>query len=177
MFKSIIAKNEYALLGLIPCIAVILGLYIFGNAWISIILYHGSITAVQYAKGIKPARGDMGNIEWLSAGIIIILSALSGLLIYALCPYLFPLRFDGGLGFKLWVYGLDGLSWYLFIAYFVIVNSVSEEYFWRKFLVERVEKQILIDILFGIYHALVLVLFIDLIWAILISIVIIFVSY
>ncbi len=61
----------------------------------------------------------------------------------------------------------DAFSWPLFIAYFSLINPVIEEAFWRHLLTSPARGPALVDFIFGGFHLMILILFVDPFWLVL----------
>jgi membrane protease YdiL (CAAX protease family) len=60
--------------------------------------------------------------------------------------------------------GLEGGSWWAFVAWYVVANPLLEEIYWRGWLGSGSAAPVPNDVLFAGYHAVVLVLFIGWSW-------------
>jgi len=140
--------------------AVIVGMYLLRSAWAALLMYHlGIVLLIVYDGGVSGwKRLLLGRKPWpLFSAVIICL--LSGPLVLALWQFM-ALEAAVDPGEILVRYGLTGRSWVCFIIYFVVVNPVLEELFWRDYLRSGQRKPSLIDAAFSGYHVLVLTLFI-----------------
>ncbi len=136
-----------------PYIAVIVGMYWLGNAWISLLIYHLQIViySLLHGSGERKALLKGINIK-VMAGFLLPL-VLFGLLLYMLLG-----QIPGGkqnIGAYLQQYNLTGLWFALFIPYFCIVHPVLEELHWMRFRLST-KYHFIMYILFSGYHALVL---------------------
>jgi membrane protease YdiL (CAAX protease family) len=142
------------LYALVPYMAVGLGLLAFHNAWAAILLYHGAIAAVVIlSKRVVPfrqiIRGSGSALLIISAAI----GAMGGALIYLLWPLL---SVPPDINSYMQSIGLTNTSWPYFIAYYVLVNPILEEYYWRGFLGSSAKHPVINDFMFAGYHILVL---------------------
>ena len=91
------------------------------------------------------------NIKWIILSVF--LCGSSGIILYFLWPVFGIAKY---LPAQLQSLGLASFSWPVFIAYFSLVNSLIEEYFWRGFLGSNSKNLHISDPLYAGYHALVL---------------------
>ena len=152
------------LLGLIPYFAVLIGLYLFSNAFLTIILYHvlAIIAIIVFKKKYLIDYKIFQGWNNILGTITILFGLVSGIIIY----YLWDIVTKTGLDLQsqLSLFGLSGSVWIFFIIYLIIINPIVEEIFWRGFLSENNKKSIIFDILFAGYHVLVIIFFIKVIW-------------
>jgi membrane protease YdiL (CAAX protease family) len=148
----------------VPYIAVLLGLYVFKNAWLTLALYHAGIIL------ILAHEKQLGHIHTLFKGgtipMGILLSGfglIAGLLFYFLWP---TLGLQETLSNNMTSFQLTGISFYAWTLYFFLVNPFFEEIFWRGYLGSEKKWPVLNDFLFAGYHVLVLLFFIPLLWTI-----------
>lgn len=154
-----------ALALLFPYFAIILGLYVFRNAWLAFVIYHALIIIV---VKLVFKNGKSSNVSALIKGWnartalpMIIFGLAGGILMFALWPYLNV----EGLGQRLSRFGLSGVSLVLFVIYHSAINSWFEEYFWRGYLSD-INYPVIGDVFFAGYHVLVLVLFMTWQWVV-----------
>jgi hypothetical protein len=149
---------------LLPYVAVLIGLYILSSAWVALLIYHlGIVLLIVYDGRISSwKRLLLGIKPWLLFSALAV-CLLSGPLVFALWKFM-ALEATVDPGAILARYGLMDTSWVCFIIYFVVVNPVLEELFWRDYLRSPLCKLSLIDIAFAGYHILVLRLFIKWPW-------------
>lgn len=151
------------LLPTIPYAAVLIGMYALGSAFAAIGLYQlGMLTAVLILRRPKPDTGTHARNPWLYLSTLIFASG--GLIFYLLWPYLG--QDPAAIGTKLQSYGLSSQVWPFFAVYFCVVNSLTEELFWRGLLGDDSRTLRGNDLMFGGYHALVLLAFTAPIWVI-----------
>ncbi len=138
------------------------GMYILGNAWLAIGLYHaGVMCALKFGRG-GPKRCTKGMDKVGRLYLLTIVYAAGGVLLYVLWPYT---NIDSKTASEqLRNYGLNQQTWGYFFAYFCLVNPILEELFWRGYLGEDTRRPVMNDLFFAGYHALVLAAFADLIW-------------
>ncbi len=161
----------------VPYVAVVVGLYLLKNAWVSIALYHiviivglalsGNLRSIQKCfRGFRPAVAAASGLVCVLAGPLILL----------LWPHISPAS-TGGFANVLAGYGLTGPAWCLFMPYFVLVHPALEEIYWREWLDDGNAGISWMDGCFGGYHLLVLVLFIRIPWAVLSVMVLVVVAW
>jgi len=160
----------------IPYGAVLVGLYGFHSAWLSLGLYHFTILLVMLAAS---RRGSIKSI-WAgfnapAAIMLMPVCAIAAPLIILLWPYMSPEH--SSLQTILAGFGLEGISWYLFMASFVTAQPILEELYWRGYQRNDSRKLCLSDIAFGGYHALVLVRLIRWHWVVVALVVVVAAGY
>jgi membrane protease YdiL (CAAX protease family) len=140
---------------ILPYLAVGFGLFWFQNAWVALLGFHFAIIiSLLLAKANIPVKNlfESSDTRWLVLSIV--LSGSSGFSLYFLRSY-FGVAND--LPVQLERLGLTRSNWIGFITYFVFVNPLIEEYFWRGFLGSPTRGFSLSDFLYAGFHALVLV--------------------
>jgi len=148
----------------LPYIAVILGLYIFHNAWLCIGIYHaGMIFILLLARKQGLARSLLVGWRLVPGVSSMVFGLLGGVLVLSLLPWL---GLGQGLVTRLASLGLSGYAWPLFVFYHAMVNPWLEELFWRGFLGNRAGYPVTEDFLFAGYHVPVLALFLGWPWLI-----------
>jgi len=163
------------LFSLSPYIGVLLGLYIFKNAFLAIAIYHiGIITAIYiYRNDLDLKTLVKINKPLLFAAFIIVYST-AGIVLFYLWDFIKLPNID--LTSTLSCFGLDKNNLWIFLIYFSTLNPIHEELFWR--ITAKSDNKIvsMYDVLYAAYHALVIVFFINIIFTILIVIGLIIVS-
>ncbi|MBU2690869.1 MAG: hypothetical protein KJ970_08050 [Candidatus Eisenbacteria bacterium] len=168
-------KRHIAMMAL-PYLAVLIGLYLFRSAWISILLYHLGIMLFLLSGRPKAvwqrlfdgwSHGPGLAAALLCAGCGPIIALLWGRV--AIAPQELTSALAG--------FGLSGADWWLFAAYYVIPHPILEELFWRGPDFTRSRGLILADAAFGGYHLLVLLQFLHLFWACVSVVVLILVAW
>lgn len=146
--------NNKWLAPILPYLAVWAGLFLFKNAWLTLLGFHAAILLV-----LIIARPDIPigillknrNPKWILANII--LCGCSGIGIY----YLRPIAgVSEDLHMQLSWIGLNESTWPLFIGYFSLVNPLIEEYFWRAYLGSTAQGFYIGDLAYAGYHLLIL---------------------
>lgn len=148
----------------VPYVAVGIGLYVFQNGWLALGLYHACMIGylLHHRKRIS-LQGLMRG--WHSIwGWLFPVSALSGLAIALLWPWM-----AGGSDLRtlLSQYGLSGWKWTGFVFYYALLHPLLEELFWRGSLGHPSRTVRIEDVAFAGYHFFVLICFISWTWAIL----------
>jgi membrane protease YdiL (CAAX protease family) len=147
----------------IPYAAVFLGLYVFRNAWATILLYHvGMVTLLRFGGQENPLRAVRQGWSAPAAAVTGIVCASCGLLLVLLWGTIS--REHMNLGETLTTFHLSGLSWWVFAVYYVTVHPVLEEIYWRGYLPGAHRSRAVVDVAFAGYHVPVLCLFIKLPW-------------
>lgn len=145
------------LLALIPYGAVLIGLTLCGRAWLAIGIYHaGMLLAI-------PPRTWQGVTKGWTRGHGVSLSAFCALSGPALgIAYWIGVPIGVSTREALAAFGLSGSSFHAFVAYYVLVNPVLEEVFWRGRLLRAARGITHVDVLFAGYHVVVLAHFMSL---------------
>jgi membrane protease YdiL (CAAX protease family) len=142
-----------AIAPLIPYLTIGIGLLVLHNAWVAMLGYHAGIIAILAWSKYRPNLKQLYKNRKLWLSLIGGLGGLgSGVLLYLLWPVL---SIPDNISTYINSVGLNDRTWSVFIIYFVIVNPVLEEYFWRGFLNSTTEKPVLNDLLFAGYHPMV----------------------
>ena len=149
----------------VPYLAVWLGLFIFHNAWAAILTYHVGMSAVVFLSKRKvPFRQIVRSTNWKPLILAVVIGAGDGLLLYFLWPLL---SVPAGIDTYLNSIGLTAAVWPYFITYYILVNPVLEEYYWRGYLGSSARRPVLNDFLFAGYHLMVLAGNVGVIWLVL----------
>ena len=153
--SAIRPKNLSAL---IPYITVLIGLHIFKNAWVAILLYHAAILIVLLRTNNRIYfKGLLRGWNWRVGFPMTIASLGAGQFIFLLWPFV---KIDGlNLALILPEYGLHGFSWTAFMIYYCLSTPIFEEAFWRGYLLAPGRYPAGPDMLFAGYHIIVLLLF------------------
>ena len=149
---------------LIPYITIGIGLLVFHNAWLAILGYHtGMIAVLSLSKTrITIKRAFQGNRYWISF-ITALAGAGGGILLYILWPLL---SVPDNINSYIRSIGLNEQTWPVFLAYFILINPLIEEYYWRGYLAAGAKGVALNDLLFSGYHLIVLAGQMETIWLI-----------
>jgi hypothetical protein len=139
---------------ILPYFAVWAGLFLFKNAWIALIGFHVAILlALAAVRPRLPFSILFKSKSPKRIFISVFFCCTSGIGLYFLWD-LFDVAHN--LPAQLQSIGLNSSSWLAFIAYFSLVNPFVEEYYWRGVLGSSDKNLFIIDIVYALYHALVL---------------------
>lgn len=156
---------------IVPYVAVLIGLYILKNAWITIGLYHLGITVFLIADDRNRLRKRVCT-GWnpIMAAVGVVMSAMIFPIIFFFWGYmqLENMPLDSALA----NFGLYGTSWFFFMIYFSTMQPFLEELYWRGYLEDNHKYFSWTDFAFAGYHVFVLAFFIKLPWLILLFIVV-----
>jgi hypothetical protein len=139
---------------ILPYFAVWAGLFLFKNAWFTLIGFHIAILLALLALRPKLPIHILfksKNPKWILASVLF--CSTSGIGLYFLWN-IFGITSD--LPAQLRSIGLTSSAWPMFIAYFTLVNPFIEEYFWRGVLASDTKQLYFMDVIFAGYHALIL---------------------
>jgi hypothetical protein len=142
------------LIPILPYLAIWAGLFLFKNAWFTLIGFHSAILLALLALRPKLPIHILfksKNPKWILASVLF--CSTSGIGLYFLWN-IFGIASD--LPAQLRSIGLTSSSWPMFIAYFTLVNPFIEEYFWRGVLASDTKQLYFMDVIFAGYHALIL---------------------
>jgi len=147
-------SNKKWLTPLPPYLAIWAGLFLFHNAWVALLGFHAGILLVLAI--LRP--GLPVNILFKGNDLKrtlrdMIFCGISGIGLYILWNHIGAAK---DLPAQLQSLGLNSSSWFPFIAYFVLVNPLIEEYFWRGVLGGHSTKPTLDDLVYAGYHAVIL---------------------
>lgn len=143
------------LAALVPYAAVLIGMYAFRSAWLSVLLYHlGVIAFMMIRRPSNPWKtlwAGTGNPLILPA---VVVCALAAPVVY----FMWPLFQPSETVLPEWMarFGLTGMAWLLFIPYFSIAHPILEEIHWRRLAPVRFVGLCWQDLLFAGYHIVVL---------------------
>ena len=132
-----------------------LGLFVFHSAWGALLGFHAAIlVSLLVARLHIPLKTLLTNknINWLFLSVP--LCGASGLVVYLLWD-VFGFALD--LSAQVASLGLNASNWFLFIAYFALINPFIEEYFWRGWLGDKRKSLHSSDFLYAGFHGLVLI--------------------
>lgn len=140
---------------ILPYLAVGIGLFWFHNGWIALLGFHlGILISLWLARPEVPFlilfKSHHGRLVALS----ILLCGSSGISLYFLRDSLGIVK---DLPAQVESFGLTGWTWALFIIYFVLVNPLLEEYFWRGYLGSPTKGLFPSDVAYAGFHGLILI--------------------
>ena len=159
---------------LLPYVAVSAGLLWLHNAWAAIGLYHLGIIAFLIFSPDPFRKYNLQLPQFKTTVFSALFGMTGGLALYLLLPVL-GIRSDIGHYFA--AIGLTSMAWPWFIAYYVIVNPILEEFFWRGWLGSDARRPVLNDFLFAGYHVIVLAGNVSLFWLPVVFVVLTFASW
>ena len=139
---------------LLPYLAVGIGVFWLQNALAALPGFHAAIVlSLLLARSSVPLKAlfKSKNIRWVILSVLVCGS--SGISLYFLWPYLGAIDDLPG---QMEMFGLTRASWPLFIAYFVLVNPLIEEYFWRGYLGSPTGRLYPSDFFYAGFHGLIL---------------------
>lgn len=159
-----------------PYLATLVGLYWAHSAWLAIGLYHLIMGAVLLARRPESRLRQLAQgWNWRAGLPHMLLGLAAGPTILVLWPTI--AREPEHLNATLADLGLQGQAFWIFAVYFVLVNPVLEEVFWRSAPRVRRGRPALSDFAFAGYHALVLNLFLDAIWTLVATVLLVLVAW
>ncbi|MBU8872020.1 MAG: hypothetical protein KOO60_14225 [Gemmatimonadales bacterium] len=148
---------------LIPYFAVLIGLYVFESAWLTILTYHGSILLVVWKeKQLSEFRKLFAGWRAPTCGALLLFGLGGGIILFILGPRI-GIQAEP-MGSALNKIGLGGSGFLLFVVYHSLINPWLEEVYWRGYLGSGSKKIVPGDLLFAGYHLLVLTMFVEWIW-------------
>lgn len=139
---------------ILPYLAVWAGLFLFKNAWFTLIGFHVAILlALLVIRPDVPISilSKSKSAKWILFSVLF--CSTSGIGLFLLWN-VFGVAPD--LPEQLQVLGLNSISWFPFIGYFSLVNPFVEEYFWRGVLGSATRKLYIGDLIYAGYHAIIL---------------------
>ena len=142
------------LISIFPYLAVWAGLFLFKNAWLTLLGFHVSVLiALAILRPHVPLNilFKSNHPKWMIVSVLF--CSTSGIGLYFLW-HSFGVAHD--LSAQLISLGLNSSSWAACIAYFSLVSPFIEEYFWRGVLGNATKKIFVIDAVYAGYHAIIL---------------------
>lgn len=139
---------------MLPYLAVAIGLFWVQNAFLTLLGFHFAILLpILLARSSLPIKilFRSNDIRWVVLSIL--LCGSSGIFLYFFWSY-FGIASD--LRADIESYGLTRFAWPLFITYFVLINPLIEEYFWRGYLGSPARGLYPSDFLYAGFHTLIL---------------------
>jgi membrane protease YdiL (CAAX protease family) len=138
----------------LPYLAVAIGLFWFRNAWTALLGFHlAIILSLLTARSSIPIHILFKSNDARRVILSILLCGSSGIILYFLWPY-FGIVSD--LPARTQAPGLTKSTWPLFITYFILVNPLVEEYFWRGYLGSPTKRFYISDFLYSGFHGFIL---------------------
>src|SRR5215211_2376744 len=142
------------LMPILPYLAVAIGIFWLQHAFLALVGFHIAIMlSLLLARPSVPVNilVKSKKIRWVVLSILLCCS--SGISLYLLWSY-FGVIMD--LPRQMEAFGLTKASWPVFITYFVLVNPLVEEYFWRGCLGSPARRLSPSDFLYSGFHGLIL---------------------
>ena len=139
---------------LLPYLAVAIGLLRVKHAFAALLGFHVAILlSLLLARSSVPLNTlfKSRDIRWVALSIVV--CGTSGISLYFLWPYLGVIEELPAHAESL---GLTPSTWPIFISYFVLVNPLLEEYFWRGYLGSPTWRLHPSDLLYAGFHGLIL---------------------
>jgi len=136
-------------------LAVGIGLFVFHSAWGALLGFHAAIMiSLLIARPNIPLKILLtnNNIKWIFLSVLFCGS--SGITLYFFWNSFSPAN---NLSEQIRALGLNSSTWYVFIAYFALVNPFIEEYFWRGCLGNNTKSLHISDFLYAGFHSLILI--------------------
>ena len=138
----------------LPYLAVAIGMFWVQNAFTALLGFHLAILlSLRLGRSSVPVSLLFRSKHILWVILSILLFGSSGISLYFFWPY-FKVITD--LPAQTESFGLASSTWPAFIAYFVLVNPLLEEYFWRGFLGTPTRRLHPSDFLYAGFHGLIL---------------------
>ncbi len=142
------------LISIFPYFAVWAGLFLFKNAWFTLIGFHSAILLALLVMRPAVPVGILfksRSAKWILFSVLF--CSTSGFGLYFLWDVF---GVASNLPAQLQTLGLNSTSWIPFIAYFSLVNPFVEEFFWRGVLGSATKKLYIGDLIYASYHAMIL---------------------
>lgn len=138
---------------ILPYFAVWVGLYVFKNAWATLLGFHLAILlALTFLRPTLPLNTLFKSARQRHIFLSIIFCSTSGLGLYLLRD-VFSIAPD--LQEQLAAIGLNASTLFWFITYFALANPFFEEYFWRGILGSDTKQFYIGDLIYAGYHLMV----------------------
>jgi membrane protease YdiL (CAAX protease family) len=138
---------------ILPYFAVWVGLFIFKNAWVTLLGFHLAIAvALILLRPALPLNTFFKRAKRRHIFLSLFFGIASGLCLYLLRDVF---AVSANLRAQLAEIGLNDSTWFGFIAYFAFVNPFFEEYFWRGILGSDTKQFYIGDLIYAGYHILV----------------------
>ena len=149
---------------IIPYMTIGIGLLVFHNAWLAILGYHiGMVAVILLSKTGTSIKRDFQDKRYWVLFITALAGAGGGILLYILWPLL---SVPDDINSYIRSIGLNERIWPVFLTYFILINPLIEEYYWRGYLAGSAKGIALNDLLFSGYHMIVLAGQMETIWLI-----------
>jgi membrane protease YdiL (CAAX protease family) len=139
---------------ILPYLAVAIGVFWLQHAVAALLGFHVAIIlSVLLARSPIPVHTLLKSqdIRWVILNVL--LCCCSGVSLYFFWSYF---EVMGDISAHIESFGLTSVTWPIFITYFVLVNPLIEEYFWRGYLGSLTRGLYPSDFLYAGFHGLVL---------------------
>lgn len=139
---------------ILPYLAVAVGVFWFQHALAALLGFHVAIIlAVLLAGTTVPVSILLKSkdVRWVILSVL--LCGSSGISLYFFWSYF---EVIGDISSHIESFGLTSVTWPLFITYFVLVNPLVEEYFWRGYLGSPTRYLHISDFFYAGFHGLIL---------------------
>jgi hypothetical protein len=150
---------------IVPYVTIGVGLLVFHSVWAAILSYHAAMIAIMVASPGNPMKRPFqgrGFLLPLAAGLA---GASAGILLFLFWPL-------PGLTENISSYvrsiGLNEGTWPAFLIYFILVNPLIEEFYWRGHLAAVSRGIELNDLMFSGYHLIVMAGLVEMIWLVIV---------
>ena len=139
---------------ILPYLAVAIGVFWLQNALAALLGFHIAIVlSLLLARAQVPIKILFTSRDIRRVLLNILLCGSSGVALYVFWSYF---EVIGDISGHIASYGLTSRTWPIFIAYFVLVNPLVEEYFWRGYLGSPTRHFHPSDFLYAGFHGLIL---------------------
>jgi membrane protease YdiL (CAAX protease family) len=139
---------------ILPYLAVAIGVFWLQNAFAALLGFHlAIILSLLLARSSVPIKVlfTSKDIRWLIVNIL--LCGSSGISLYFFWSYFAVI---GDISSHVESLSLTSATWPIFITYFVLVNPLVEEYFWRGYLGSPTRRLHPSDFLYAGFHGLIM---------------------
>ena len=136
-------------------LAVGIGLFVFHSSWAALLGFHLTIIgSLWIAKPNTPISilFKSTNLKWIVINLL--LCGSSGITLYFAWNIF---KFAPDFSAQVAAWGLNKHNWIPFIAYFILVNPLVEEYFWRGYLGSEVKSLHITDFIYAGYHTMIII--------------------
>jgi membrane protease YdiL (CAAX protease family) len=140
---------------ILPYLAVAIGVFWLQHALAALLGFHVAIIlSVLLARSPIPVHTLLKSkdIRWVMLNVL--LCSSSGVSLYFFWSYF---EVVGDISAHIESFGLTSVTWPIFITYFVLVNPLVEEYFWRGYLGSPTRHLYPSDFLYAGFHGLILI--------------------
>ena len=154
------------LLAILPILAVLLGLYVFSNAFVAVMFYLIlMLVVILINKNTINFKMIFSGWKWKEGITLTIVSGLSGIFLLFIWSYIQKTGINSSLILE--NFNINSWTIIFFGIYLIFVNPFVEEVFWRHILNTDSKFDYVFDVFFATYHLFVLAFFINIIGLIL----------